>query len=161
MSQLYFFTIFCLLAMLLYLGNSYHMASQLHNDPLIHLYECILFLYYFWWFNISKHFEEQNSNALLISVFMILLYLFDYVFLLFCSMVLYISFILWEKTFIVSRMRKLSKEGLRRTDTRVGIMNEILAAMDTVKYSSIFARFYLLMLIYSFRLLTVIILILY
>ena len=85
-----FFYHFCLLAILLYLGNSYHMASQLHNDPLIHLYECILFLYYFWWFNISKHFEEQNSNALLISVFMILWYLFDDVFLLFCSMVLYI-----------------------------------------------------------------------
>ncbi|GMP73770.1 hypothetical protein CsSME_00031415 [Camellia sinensis var. sinensis] len=30
-------------------------------------------------------------------------------------------------------MRKLSKEGLQRTDKRVGLMNEILAAMDTVK----------------------------
>ncbi|KAH6773481.1 multidrug resistance-associated protein 2 [Perilla frutescens var. frutescens] len=38
------------------------------------------------------------------------------------------------QTFIVSRMRKLSKEGLLRTDKRVGLMNEILAAMDTVKY---------------------------
>ncbi|KAH6791430.1 multidrug resistance-associated protein 13, partial [Perilla frutescens var. frutescens] len=38
------------------------------------------------------------------------------------------------QTFIVSRMRKLSKEGLQRTDKRVGLMNEILAAMDTVKY---------------------------
>ncbi|PSS35050.1 ABC transporter C family member 2 like [Actinidia chinensis var. chinensis] len=37
------------------------------------------------------------------------------------------------QTCIVSRMRKLSKEGLQRTDTRVGLMNEILAAMDTVK----------------------------
>ncbi|KAL8033751.1 hypothetical protein ABFX02_13G178300 [Erythranthe guttata] len=38
------------------------------------------------------------------------------------------------QTFIISRMRKLSKEGLLRTDKRVGLMNEILAAMDTVKY---------------------------
>ncbi|XP_041993077.1 ABC transporter C family member 12-like [Salvia splendens] len=38
------------------------------------------------------------------------------------------------QTFIVSRMRKLSREGLLRTDKRVGLMNEILAAMDTVKY---------------------------
>ncbi|CAL5364384.1 unnamed protein product [Camellia sinensis] len=36
-------------------------------------------------------------------------------------------------TFIISKMRKLSKEGLQRTDKRVGLMNEILAAMDTVK----------------------------
>ncbi|XP_057763901.1 ABC transporter C family member 12-like [Salvia miltiorrhiza] len=38
------------------------------------------------------------------------------------------------QTFIVSNMRKLSREGLLRTDKRVGLMNEILAAMDTVKY---------------------------
>nr|QWN59139.1 ATP-binding cassette C transporter [Rehmannia glutinosa] len=38
------------------------------------------------------------------------------------------------QTFIISRMRRLSKEGLLRTDRRVGLMNEILAAMDTVKY---------------------------
>ncbi|KAM7505798.1 hypothetical protein LguiB_004702 [Lonicera macranthoides] len=37
------------------------------------------------------------------------------------------------QTFIVSKMRKFSKEGLQRTDKRVGLMNEILAAMDTVK----------------------------
>ncbi|KAF5947189.1 hypothetical protein HYC85_013146 [Camellia sinensis] len=46
------------------------------------------------------------------------------------------------QTFIISKMRKLSKEGLQRTDKRVGLMNEILAAMDTVKYSLIFARCY-------------------
>lgn len=39
-----------------------------------------------------------------------------------------------KQTFIVSKMRKLSREGLVRTDKRVGLMNEILAAMDTVKY---------------------------
>ncbi|KAK4801560.1 hypothetical protein SAY86_022047 [Trapa natans] len=37
------------------------------------------------------------------------------------------------QTFIISRMQKLSKEGLQRTDKRIGLMNEILAAMDTVK----------------------------
>ena len=31
-------------------------------------------------------------------------------------------------------MRKWSKEGLQRTDKRIGLMNEILVAMDTVKY---------------------------
>ncbi|GAB4840687.1 Canalicular multispecific organic anion transporter 1, variant 2 [Ancistrocladus abbreviatus] len=37
------------------------------------------------------------------------------------------------QTCIISRMRKLSKEGLQMTDKRVGLVNEILAAMDTVK----------------------------
>ncbi|KAK4259954.1 hypothetical protein QN277_006228 [Acacia crassicarpa] len=37
------------------------------------------------------------------------------------------------QTFIISRMQKWSKEGLQRTDKRIGLMNEILAAMDTVK----------------------------
>jgi len=35
---------------------------------------------------------------------------------------------------VISKMRKLTKEGLQQTDKRVGLMNEILAAMDTVKY---------------------------
>ncbi|KAA8519399.1 hypothetical protein F0562_013655 [Nyssa sinensis] len=38
------------------------------------------------------------------------------------------------QTFVISKMRKLSKEGLQCTDKRIGLMNEILAAMDTVKY---------------------------
>ncbi|XP_027368270.1 ABC transporter C family member 2-like [Abrus precatorius] len=38
------------------------------------------------------------------------------------------------QTYIISRMQKLSREGLQRTDKRIGLMNEILAAMDTVKY---------------------------
>ncbi|XP_051129037.1 ABC transporter C family member 12-like isoform X2 [Andrographis paniculata] len=38
------------------------------------------------------------------------------------------------QAFIISRMRRLSKEGLVRTDKRVGLMNEILTAMDTVKF---------------------------
>ncbi|XP_028799317.1 ABC transporter C family member 2 [Neltuma alba] len=37
------------------------------------------------------------------------------------------------QTFIISRMQKWYKEGLQRTDKRIGLMNEILAAMDTVK----------------------------
>ncbi|XP_031130030.1 ABC transporter C family member 12-like [Ipomoea triloba] len=37
------------------------------------------------------------------------------------------------QTYIISNMRKLSKEGLLRTDKRVGLTNEILAAMDAVK----------------------------
>ncbi|KAM6551936.1 hypothetical protein CsatB_001744 [Cannabis sativa] len=37
------------------------------------------------------------------------------------------------QTYVISRMQKLSKEGLQRTDKRIGLMNEILAAMDTVK----------------------------
>ncbi|GAB4829285.1 hypothetical protein Ancab_018953 [Ancistrocladus abbreviatus] len=37
------------------------------------------------------------------------------------------------QTCIISRMRKLSKQGLQMTDKRVGLVNEILAAMDTVK----------------------------
>ncbi|KAB2627658.1 ABC transporter C family member 12-like [Pyrus ussuriensis x Pyrus communis] len=37
------------------------------------------------------------------------------------------------QTFVISKMRKLTKDGLQQTDKRVGLMNEILAAMDTVK----------------------------
>ncbi|PPS08136.1 hypothetical protein GOBAR_AA12505 [Gossypium barbadense] len=37
------------------------------------------------------------------------------------------------QTVVISRMQKLSKEGLQRTDKRIGLMNEVLAAMDTVK----------------------------
>ncbi|PON71681.1 ATP-binding cassette containing protein [Parasponia andersonii] len=37
------------------------------------------------------------------------------------------------QTIVLSKMRELTKEGLLRTDKRVGLMNEILAAMDIVK----------------------------
>ncbi|CAN0874920.1 ABC transporter C family member 2 [Linum grandiflorum] len=37
------------------------------------------------------------------------------------------------QTVVISKMRKLTKEGLQRTDRRVSLMNEILAAMETVK----------------------------
>ncbi|KAH0893798.1 hypothetical protein HID58_056227 [Brassica napus] len=35
------------------------------------------------------------------------------------------------QTVIISKTQKLTKEGLQRTDKRIGLMNEILAAMDT------------------------------
>lgn len=47
----------------------------------------------------------------------------------------HIPFLYWKQTVVISRMQKLSKEGLQRTDKRIGLMNEILAAMDTVKYA--------------------------
>ncbi|CAK7350707.1 unnamed protein product [Dovyalis caffra] len=37
------------------------------------------------------------------------------------------------QTILMSKMRKLTKEGLLRTDKRVSLMNEILASMDAVK----------------------------
>ncbi|CAA7404918.1 unnamed protein product [Spirodela intermedia] len=37
------------------------------------------------------------------------------------------------QTFVVRRMQKLTKEGLQRADKRIGLMNEVLAAMDVVK----------------------------
>nr|GMD83307.1 ABC transporter C family member 2-like [Ipomoea batatas] len=37
------------------------------------------------------------------------------------------------QTFVISKMQRMTKEGLQRTDKRIGLMNEILAAMDTVK----------------------------
>ncbi|WOK94771.1 ABC transporter C family member 2 [Canna indica] len=37
------------------------------------------------------------------------------------------------QTLVISKMQKLTKEGLQRTDKRISLMNEILAAMDTVK----------------------------
>lgn len=48
-----------------------------------------------------------------------------------------------EQTFVISKMQKLSKQGLQRTDKRIGLMNEILAAMDTVKYDSISVVYFL------------------
>ncbi|KAL6991625.1 Multidrug resistance-associated protein 9 [Sarracenia purpurea var. burkii] len=66
-----------------------------------------------------------------ISIAMVLLYQQLGVASLLGSLMLVLMFPL--QTFIISKMRKLSKEGLQRTDKRVGLMNEILAAMDTVK----------------------------
>lgn len=41
---------------------------------------------------------------------------------------------IYEQTIIINKMKKFSKEGLQHTDKRVSLMNEILVAMDTVKY---------------------------
>lgn len=38
------------------------------------------------------------------------------------------------QTIVISNMRKMTKQGLLWTDRRVSLMNEILAAMDTVKF---------------------------
>uniref|UniRef100_A0A7N0U2M8 ABC-type xenobiotic transporter n=3 Tax=Kalanchoe fedtschenkoi TaxID=63787 RepID=A0A7N0U2M8_KALFE len=37
------------------------------------------------------------------------------------------------QTAVISRIHKFTKKGLQRTDKRIGLMNEVLAAMDTVK----------------------------
>uniref|UniRef100_A0A7N0T3S0 ABC-type xenobiotic transporter n=1 Tax=Kalanchoe fedtschenkoi TaxID=63787 RepID=A0A7N0T3S0_KALFE len=37
------------------------------------------------------------------------------------------------QTAVINRIHKFTKEGLQRTDKRIGLMNEVLAAMDTVK----------------------------
>jgi hypothetical protein len=51
------------------------------------------------------------------------------------SNIIILTFVcLLEQTLVISRMQKLTKEGLQRTDKRIGLMNEVLAAMDTVKY---------------------------
>ncbi|KAL8468613.1 hypothetical protein ACS0TY_031708 [Phlomoides rotata] len=72
------------------------------------------------------------SSPFRITMAMVLLYQQLGVASLFGSLMLALMFPL--QTFIISRMRRLTKEGLLRTDRRVGLMNEILAAMDTVKY---------------------------
>lgn len=40
-------------------------------------------------------------------------------------------------------MQKWSKEGLKRQDKRIGLMNEILAAMDAVKYDSFWVQLFM------------------
>ena len=46
----------------------------------------------------------------------------------FCTVILFVNF------FVMSKMRKLTKDGLHKTDKRVDLMNVILTAMDIVKY---------------------------
>ncbi|KAJ4837828.1 Multidrug resistance-associated protein 9 [Turnera subulata] len=41
--------------------------------------------------------------------------------------------LLFIQTFVIHKMKKLTEEGLQRTDIRVGLMSEILAAMHAVK----------------------------
>ena len=49
-----------------------------------------------------------------------------------CVLTLFLSFC--KQTVVISIMQKLSKEGIQCTDKRIELMNEILVAMDTVKY---------------------------
>ncbi|KAF3485182.1 hypothetical protein F2Q69_00053759 [Brassica cretica] len=80
---------------------------------------------------ISQQLHGLWSAPFRIIVSMILLYQQLGVASLFGSLILFLLIPL--QTLIISKMRKLTKEGLQWTDKRVGIMNEILAAMDTVK----------------------------
>ncbi|KAJ4839221.1 Multidrug resistance-associated protein 9 [Turnera subulata] len=66
-----------------------------------------------------------------ILVAMVLLYQQLGVAILIGSLVLVLM--LFMQTFVARKMKKLTVEGLKRTDNRVGIMNELLAAMHTVK----------------------------
>ncbi|XVF45970.1 hypothetical protein PTKIN_Ptkin02bG0250500 [Pterospermum kingtungense] len=47
---------------------------------------------------------------------------------------LMLAFMVPLQIIVISKMRKMTKQGLEWTDRRVGLMNEILAAMDTVKF---------------------------
>ncbi|VVA93078.1 unnamed protein product [Arabis nemorensis] len=80
---------------------------------------------------ISQQLHGLWSAPFRIIVSMILLYQQLGVASLFGSLILFLLIPL--QTLIISKMRKLTKEGLQWTDKRVGIMNEILASMDTVK----------------------------
>ncbi|XP_047332548.1 ABC transporter C family member 12-like [Impatiens glandulifera] len=71
------------------------------------------------------------SSPFRITMAMILLYQQLGVASLFGCLILVMMFPL--QTIIISKTRKLTKEGLQRTDKRVNLMSEILAAMDTVK----------------------------
>ena len=67
-----------------------------------------------------------------VKLIMHFLVILHFIVLALCVLALFLSFC--KETVVISRMQKLSKEGIQRTDKRIGLMNEILAAMDTVKY---------------------------
>ncbi|KAJ6892979.1 hypothetical protein NC652_027088 [Populus alba x Populus x berolinensis] len=71
------------------------------------------------------------SAPFCITMSMVLLYQQLGVASLFGSLVLVIM--VPTQAILLNRMTRLTKEGLHRTDKRVSLMNEILAAMDTVK----------------------------
>ncbi|KAG0591623.1 hypothetical protein KC19_1G189200 [Ceratodon purpureus] len=80
---------------------------------------------------ISQQLHSLWSSPLRIVIAITLLYQQLGVASIFGSLVLLVMIPL--QTFMVTRMRNLSKEGLQRTDRRIGLMNEILSAMDIVK----------------------------
>ena len=67
-----------------------------------------------------------------VKLIMHFLVILPFIVLALCVLALFLSFC--KQTVVISKMQKLSKEGIKRTDKRIGVMNEILAAMDTVKY---------------------------
>ncbi|PHT93257.1 ABC transporter C family member 2 [Capsicum annuum] len=71
------------------------------------------------------------SAPLRITVALVLLYQLLGVAALLGALMLVLMFPI--QTYVISKMQKLTKEGLQRTDKRIGLMNEVLAAMDTVK----------------------------
>ncbi|XP_065882181.1 ABC transporter C family member 12-like isoform X1 [Euphorbia lathyris] len=80
---------------------------------------------------ICQQLHNLWSAPFRITISMVLLYQQLGVSSLLASMILLL--LVPVQTFVISKMRKLTKEGLQRTDKRVSLMNEILAAMDTVK----------------------------
>uniref|UniRef100_A0A1J3J339 ABC-type xenobiotic transporter n=7 Tax=Noccaea caerulescens TaxID=107243 RepID=A0A1J3J339_NOCCA len=80
---------------------------------------------------ITEQLHGLWSAPFRIIMSMILLYQQLGVASLFGSLILFL--IIPLQTMIISKMRKLTKEGLQWTDNRVGITNEILASMDTIK----------------------------
>ncbi|KAL0556634.1 hypothetical protein IC582_005148 [Cucumis melo] len=80
---------------------------------------------------ITQYLHTLWSAPLRITVAMVLLYEQLGISSLFGAVLLVLLFPI--QTLVISRLQKQSKEGLQRTDKRVGLMNEILAAMDTVK----------------------------
>ncbi|XP_010522096.1 PREDICTED: ABC transporter C family member 12-like isoform X2 [Tarenaya hassleriana] len=80
---------------------------------------------------ISQQLHGLWSAPFRITMSMILLYQQLGVASLFGSLILFL--LIPAQTMIISKMRKLTKEGLQWTDKRVGIISEILATMDTVK----------------------------
>ncbi|CAK9321250.1 unnamed protein product [Citrullus colocynthis] len=80
---------------------------------------------------ITQSLHSLWSAPFRITIAMVLLYQQLGVSALFGSSLLVLLFPI--QTLVISRLQKQSKEGLQRTDKRIGLMNEILAAMDTVK----------------------------
>ncbi|PHT58696.1 ABC transporter C family member 2 [Capsicum baccatum] len=75
--------------------------------------------------------EALQASPLSITVALILLYQQLGVAALLGALMLVLMFPV--QTFVIRKMCKLTEEGLQRTDKRIGFMNEVLAAMDTVK----------------------------
>ncbi|XP_038877674.1 ABC transporter C family member 2-like isoform X2 [Benincasa hispida] len=80
---------------------------------------------------IAQSLHTLWSAPFRITIALVLLYQQLGLFSLFGALLLFLLFPL--QTLVINKSKKQSKEGLQRTDKRIGLMNEILAAMDTVK----------------------------